>query len=296
MYRRNESGSTQPAECCVSRLLVDNLVVIGTGFMGASLAAAVKSRGLARQVIGIDPAEAQRAKLLGFIDQVIDRVDRLADSSVAKAGSLAVVIASPVPTFNQILGDLQKSAHRGSLPLQWITDIGSTKRSLISAVENNLTDLAALFVSSHPMAGSEKQGAADADSNLFQGARVLMSRLPRTTDDTFNAVEEFWVALGGSPARCRLMITMHSWRRLVICPTLWPTALLVHLPSLHSRVQRSRCMAQACATRRESPPLHQSYGRIFFSIIGTRCYSRARSGRYRLRLLSRQFEMLIAIA
>lgn len=200
MYRRNESGSTQPAECCVSRLLVDNLVVIGTGFMGASLAAAVKSRGLARQVIGIDPAEAQRAKLLGFIDQVIDRVDRLADSSVAKAGSLAVVIASPVPMFNQILGDLQKSAHRGSLPLQWITDIGSTKRSLISAVENNLTDLAALFVSSHPMAGSEKQGAADADSNLFQGARVLMSRLPRTTDDTFNAVEEFWVALGGQPS------------------------------------------------------------------------------------------------
>jgi prephenate dehydrogenase len=50
------------------------------------------------------------------------------------------------------------------------------------------------------MAGSEKQGAADADSNLFQGARVLMSRLPRTTDDTFNAVEEFWVALGGQPS------------------------------------------------------------------------------------------------
>ena len=201
MYRRNESGSTQPAECCVSRLLVDNLVVIGTGFMGASLAAAVKSRGLARQVIGIDPAEAQRAKLLGFIDQVIDRVDRLADSSVAKAGSLAVVIASPVPTFNQILGDLQKSAHRGSLPLQWITDIGSTKRSLISAVENNLTDLAALFVSSHPMAGSEKQGPADARADLFQSARVLVSRLPQSSESVLAAVEGFWMALGAQPSQ-----------------------------------------------------------------------------------------------
>jgi prephenate dehydrogenase len=50
------------------------------------------------------------------------------------------------------------------------------------------------------MAGSEKQGAQDANPSLIQGARVLISRMPASTDDTVDQVESFWVALGGQPS------------------------------------------------------------------------------------------------
>jgi len=50
------------------------------------------------------------------------------------------------------------------------------------------------------MAGSEKHGPADARADLFQSARVLISRLPQSTDDVVASVEGFWIALGGQPS------------------------------------------------------------------------------------------------
>jgi prephenate dehydrogenase len=171
---------------------LDRLVVVGTGFMGASIAAATRSAGFAEEVIGVDPKEALNAKALGCVDGVAGSVVQAL--SGAKS---AVLLASPVTTYAAIFAELESIADKSAIA--WITDIGSTKNGVIAAAKQ-LTALAPKFVASHPMAGSEKQGARDANPNLVQGARVLISRMPSSTDDTVDQVESFWLALGAQPS------------------------------------------------------------------------------------------------
>jgi len=184
----------------------DCLVVIGTGFMGASIAQAAKQRGIFKHVIGIDSQSAQQALSLGHIDAQAESIAKLpkvfSELVVgSKDCSIAVVIASPVKTYPHVFAELAPLREM-LLPGQsitWITDIGSTKSGVLKAADN-LGNLSNLFVSSHPMAGSEKHGPADARADLFHSARVLISRLPQSTDHAVAAVEEFWITLGGQPS------------------------------------------------------------------------------------------------
>ncbi len=188
--------------------VLDRLVVVGTGLMGASLAAAVRAAGLAKEVIGLDAAQAEIAKRLGHIDHVITSLEELA----SRDDTLAVVIASPVHTYPEIFAAISRLSERQAL--FFVTDIGSTKTGVIRAAPK-LGAALCRFVSSHPMAGSERQGAVAASASLFQGARVLISPLNDSSgvfgdsevigsmasaEDAVIAVENFWIALGAQPS------------------------------------------------------------------------------------------------
>jgi prephenate dehydrogenase len=188
--------------------VLDRLVVVGTGLMGASLAGAVRAAGLAKEVIGLDAAQAEIAKRLGHIDHVITSLEELA----SRDDTLAVVIASPVHTYPEIFAAMARLSERQAL--FFVTDIGSTKTGVIRAAPK-LGAALCRFVSSHPMAGSERQGAVAASASLFQGARVLISPLNdssgvsgesgivgsiASSEDAVIAVENFWIALGAQPS------------------------------------------------------------------------------------------------
>lgn len=184
----------------------DCLVVVGTGFMGASVAAAAKQHGAADCVIGIDPQCAQMAQSMGLVDAAAASVNDLPRllSEVAAGKdecAIAVVVASPVKTYGQVFGQLAALAK--TLPagqsFAWVTDIGSTKAGVLGAAPH-LGGLLPSFVSSHPMAGSEKQGPADARADLFHSARVLISRLAGSSEAAVAEIEAFWIALGGQPS------------------------------------------------------------------------------------------------
>ncbi len=188
--------------------VLDRLVVVGTGLMGASLAAAVRAAGLAKEVIGLDAAQAEIAKRLGHVDQVISTLEEVA----SRDDTLAAVIASPVHTYPEIFAAISRLSERQTL--FFVTDIGSTKTGVIRAAPE-LGAALRRFVSSHPMAGSERQGAVAASASLFQGARVLISPLNDSSgvsgdsevvgsiasaEDAVIAVENFWIALGAQPS------------------------------------------------------------------------------------------------
>jgi prephenate dehydrogenase len=185
---------------------LDCLVVIGTGFMGASVAAAAKRRGIAKHVIGIDGQSSQRALSLGHIDAQAQSIAELPQRCAALAQgaaeySLAVIVASPVNTYSQVFSELATLATSLSSgqSIAWITDIGSTKAGVLRAAPN-LGSLLPCFVSSHPMAGSEKQGPADARADLFQSARVLISPTADSAAQAIADVESFWIQLGAQPS------------------------------------------------------------------------------------------------
>ena len=65
-----------------------------------------------------------------------------------------------------------------------ITDIGSIKKEIISASKkNNLKN----FIGSHPMCGSDKSGAENADINMFQGKTSIVIN-KKCNDTTINRI------------------------------------------------------------------------------------------------------------
>ena len=109
----------------------------------------------------------------------------------AVKGADLVVVCTPVglvsAMFREIMGDLRDGA--------LVTDVGSTKRSIVAAGEGAMP-AGVDFVGSHPMAGSEKRGVRFATADLFEQAVCITTPTARTSPVALGKVEEFWGMLG----------------------------------------------------------------------------------------------------
>ena len=189
---------------------MQQLVILGAGLIGGSVAAAARAKGLAERIIVIDPDPAQAALRLGLADAQFDSLSAWQASledGATPSGSTGVVLAAPVPVIAQSLSAL--ADHFQEISPAWVTELGSTKHAFQVAL-NGLRGhsagaaLRTCFVPTHPMAGSEASGVQAANASLFQGARILVCDLPENTPAAVAAVESFWLSLGGQPTRLPL--------------------------------------------------------------------------------------------
>src|SRR6202044_1703104 len=84
-------------------------------------------------------------------------------------------------------------------PTALVTDVGSVKGSVDRDLAPLLEDRA-LWIGSHPMAGSEQGGFAAARADLFEGAAVILTPTKQTPRETKRRAENFWTALGANLA------------------------------------------------------------------------------------------------
>jgi prephenate dehydrogenase len=127
---------------------------------------------------------------MGAIDEA---ADTLAD---AATGADLVVLATPVGLFDSMLRQIAPVLTPGAV----VTDVGSTKRSVVKAA-GKLLGRGVSFVGSHPMAGSEKRGVEYARADLFDGELCILTPCarPRASAEARRAaddVEAFWKAIG----------------------------------------------------------------------------------------------------
>lgn len=165
----------------------DTVAIVGVGLMGASLGLALRDRKLAARVVGIGrTAKTLRtARERGAIDD--------STSSLARGVKSAelVVICTPVEQIASQVREVAASAPPGVL----ITDTGSTKEALVAAIGDELAR-GAVFVGSHPLAGSEKSGPAHARGDLYDGRLVIITPRSQTPVTASQAIAEFWRAVG----------------------------------------------------------------------------------------------------
>src|SRR5690606_23597358 len=107
--------------------LVQRLCIIGVGLIGGSLARALKTVGAVGEVIGHgrDAAQLQLALQLG----VIDRAET--DLAAALRGADVVVVAVPVGAMEGVFRAI--APHLAAATI--VTDVGSTKGSVVAAAE-----------------------------------------------------------------------------------------------------------------------------------------------------------------
>lgn len=167
------------------------VAVIGVGLIGGSIGLALRAGSLARSVVGIGRNEASLAEALrvGAIDEATTDLEH----GVASAD--VVVVCTPVTQIAAAARRAALAAPGGVL----VTDAGSTKRTIVEAVERDPA-ARATFVGAHPIAGSEKKGPGAAVAGLFEGRACVLTPTPLTPPDRLARAREFWAALG-----CRLV-------------------------------------------------------------------------------------------
>jgi len=161
------------------------LALLGTGYIGGSVALAARRAGVAR-VVGYDPdpAAAAVARERGVIDEAA------ASPEQAVAGAALVVLAAPVGSLGTLAGRIAGAVSTGAL----VIDVGSVKGAVVRAVEAAMPT--GQFVGCHPMAGNERSGPGAADGELFRDRLCFLCPGPLAADAAVARAGAFWRALG----------------------------------------------------------------------------------------------------
>ena len=163
------------------------VAVVGVGLIGGSIGKALRKRGLAGRVVGVGRSSSNLADAIqvGAIDEAA------MDLASVVQGVDVVVVCTPVTG----IADAVRLAARHAPADVLITDAGSTKRTIVEAVERDARALR-VFVGAHPIAGSERQGARFADDRLFEGRVCVVTPTERTPADRLQRARAFWGGLG----------------------------------------------------------------------------------------------------
>ena len=168
--------------------MIGRLVVVGVGLLGGSVALAARASGAAREIVGVG---RDRQRLEGPLRAGL--VDRIAtDVAAGVDGADCVVLAATVLANERLLETIWARVPAGAL----ITDVGSTKRRIVTAAERLAAGRPLAFLGSHPMAGSEKSGWQVARADLFRGATVIVTPTDATEPRAIKGVSALWEALG----------------------------------------------------------------------------------------------------
>ena len=168
--------------------MIGRLVVVGVGLLGGSVALAARASGVAREIVGVG---RDRQRLEGPLRAGL--VDRIAtDVAAGVDGADCVVLAATVLVNERLLESIWACVPAGAL----LTDVGSTKRRIVTAAERLAAGRPLAFLGSHPMAGSEKSGWQVARADLFRGATVIVTPTDATEPRAIKGVSALWEALG----------------------------------------------------------------------------------------------------
>ncbi len=168
--------------------LIRRLCIIGVGLIGGSLAQALKQANAVAEVVGAGRAEAslQKALTLG----VIDRYETKLATAVVDAD--VVVVAVPLGAMFDVL-----TAIAEHLPAHCVlTDVGSSKGSVLGDVRRVFGKAPATFVPGHPIAGTEKSGVEAAFPKLFYKRRVILTPLIETDASAHQLIRQMWEITG----------------------------------------------------------------------------------------------------
>ncbi len=170
--------------------MIERLCLIGVGLIGGSLALALRRAGACKSVIGVgrSASNLDDARRLGIIDEASH------DVAAAVKGADLVVLAVPVGSTAEICAHIAGRLDPGAI----LTDVGSVKRAVVDQVAQAFGYLPTRFVPGHPIAGTEKSGAAAAFPELFFGRRVLLTPLPETDGDALHRVRRMWETAGAT--------------------------------------------------------------------------------------------------
>lgn len=168
-----------------------NLVIVGLGLIGGSLARAARASGFCQRIIGYGyrARSLQRGIELGVIDDFTLDIDEAIDAADI------LVICTPTLTAADLLKDiLPRLPHDGGGPV--VTDVASVKGSLRDAAVKICGEMPPQLVLGHPIAGSEHSGVEASDASLFVDHRVILTPEEGNASAAVALIRKLWESTG----------------------------------------------------------------------------------------------------
>jgi cyclohexadieny/prephenate dehydrogenase len=167
--------------------LFEKIALIGIGLIGSSLARVIRREGLATEITissrGIETLRRAEELKLG---------DRYAtDAAEAVRDADLVIISVPVGASGAVAAEIAPALKQGAI----VTDVGSTKRSVIAQIEPHIP-AGVHFIPGHPLAGTEKSGPDAGFADLFDNRWCIFTPLPGTDPEAFERLSAFWRRCG----------------------------------------------------------------------------------------------------
>ncbi len=163
------------------------VTIVGVGLIGGSIGLALGQRGLAKQIVGVGRRQSSldRALACGVINSATtDLAAGVKDADV-------VIVATPVASVVDDVCQALAAAPADAL----VTDAGSTKANICTAVANNPVE-SSRFVGSHPLAGDHRSGPEHARADLLEEKVVVVTPTESTPAETTARAQAFWGSLG----------------------------------------------------------------------------------------------------
>jgi prephenate dehydrogenase len=160
------------------------VAIIGIGLIGGSMALALKQKGFADWVVGIDanPEHQKKALDLKLVDEILPLQEALVKSDL-------IILAIPVNAAEKLLPSLLDQVQ-----LQVLMDVGSTKEGLLKSIEQH--PKRGRFVATHPMWGTENSGPTAAVVGAFLDKATVICNKEETDADALALVEKVYETLG----------------------------------------------------------------------------------------------------
>ena len=156
---------------------VENILVVGLGMIGSSIAFAAKSKGINVNGFDLNDDVLKKAIDENIIDATFESIEEINTNQI----DLIILAVPPKQTLELF----------NKLDYLWnskitITDTSSVKNHIKLEGVNNI-------VLSHPIAGSDKSGIDALDKNLFIEKKNILCNPFYAKEDHLKRVENFWV-------------------------------------------------------------------------------------------------------
>ena len=162
-----------------------NILIIGLGLIGGSIALSLKKEGFQGKIYGFDLSKerVKKATELEAIDQGWTKLENIPWEKID-----LVIISTPVSTFIDIAQKIKPFLKKDTI----VTDVGSVKGELVKQLEKILSPVK--FIGAHPIAGTEKEGVENAVIGLFKNKKLILTI--DEEDEATKRLEKFWTDLG----------------------------------------------------------------------------------------------------
>jgi len=168
-----------------------NVLVIGGGLIGSSMARAIKTKALAERIYIADTSP-EACGVLRTLD-IADGVSEDFNEFIGKVD--LVILATPPGVMKAIGASVVKGMKTGAV----LTDVGSIKLDVAKYFETFMrSDIS--FIPGHPIAGTENSGPAAGFAELFEDRWCILTPDENVDETEVKRLSDLWEAMGSQVA------------------------------------------------------------------------------------------------
>ena len=164
-----------------------SVLIIGMGLIGSSIARVIKEKKIADKIFALEN-DNNNIKITNDLN-IVDEIQN--DIKNFKLQFDFIFICVPLGSYKNIFNKLNNYVTKPTL----ITDVGSTKVSVIKDFKASITNKNISFVPAHPIAGLEKSGPEFGLSKLFDNRYCILTPINKN-DESVELVSKIWKSFG----------------------------------------------------------------------------------------------------